>query len=109
MADENTLALIHEALKTVDDPEIGRDLVSLEMVKDVRLEGTNAKITVELTTPACPLKSKIQGDVEAAVLKVPGVGRVAVDFTAQVRSAPAAEGTPIPGVRNTIAVASGSS
>ncbi len=97
------------ALRTVDDPELHRDLVTLNMIKDIVIEGSTVGLTVELTTPACPLRGKIEADVRAALATVPGVAHVELQITAQVRSMfggkPGKE--PIPGIRNTIAVASG--
>jgi ATP-binding protein involved in chromosome partitioning len=107
MSDGATREQVVEALKSVLDPEIGKDLVTLNMVKDVTVDGGKARVAVELTTPACPLKSKIEGDVRAAVVAVPGVSEVVVDFTANVRGAKGPADDPIPGVKNTIAVASG--
>jgi len=107
MSDSATPEQVMEALKSVLDPEIGKDLVTLNMIKDVTIDGKKATVAVELTTPACPLKSKIEGDICDAVAAVPGVEEVQVDFSAQVRGAPAAPENPIPGVKNTIAVASG--
>jgi len=107
MPDDALTDPIREALKTVLDPEIGKDLVTLNMVKAISVEDGRAAVTVELTTPACPLKEKIEGDVRAAVEKVEGVSGVDVEFTANVRGAPAVADDPIPGVKNTIAVASG--
>jgi len=97
------------ALRTVDDPELHKDLVTLNMIKDVVIEGGTVGVTVELTTPACPLRGKIESDVRGALMQVPGVAHVELQMTAQVRSMfggkPGKE--PIPGIRNTIAVASG--
>jgi len=97
------------ALRTVDDPELHKDLVTLNMVKNVVIEGSTVGVTVELTTPACPLRGKIESDVRAALMRVPGIAHVELQITAQVRSMfggkPGKE--PIPGIRNTIAVASG--
>jgi ATP-binding protein involved in chromosome partitioning len=97
------------ALRTVDDPELHKDLVTLNMIKDVVIEGGTVGVTVELTTPACPLRGKIESDVRGALMQVPGVAHVELQITAQVRSMfggkPGKE--PIPGIRNTIAVASG--
>ena len=56
LTDENIMA----ALSLVKDPEIGRDLVSLGMVKSIEINGTAVDLNVELTTPACPLKAKIE-------------------------------------------------
>jgi ATP-binding protein involved in chromosome partitioning len=97
-----------DALRTVNDPELHRDLVSLGMVKDVAIEGGIVRVNIELTTPACPLKGVISGDVSAALEKIPGFEDVIIDFTADVRGrAGAAAGDLVPGVRNVIAVGSG--
>jgi ATP-binding protein involved in chromosome partitioning len=97
------------ALKTVKDPELHRDLVSLGMIKDLAVEeGSPAvSLTVELTTPACPLKDQIGKDVEAA-LRGAGFQKVSLRFGAQVRAAPgAAEGGLTPGVKNIVLVGAG--
>ena len=57
------------ALRHVDDPDLKKDLVTLGMVKDVETDGLKVRFTVELTTPACPLKEKIRQDCVQAVLK----------------------------------------
>jgi ATP-binding protein involved in chromosome partitioning len=94
------------ALATVNDPELHASIVRLGMVKDVAVEGTGVTLTIELTTPACPLKDTIQGDVEAALGPL-GVDRVTVTWGAQVRASNPREGQkPIEGVRNLIAIAS---
>src|SRR3954469_5241858 len=97
------------ALRTVNDPELHKDLVTLNMIKDVVIEGSTVGVTVELTTPACPMRGKIEGDVGGAVIQVRGVVHIELQMTAQVRSMfggkPGRE--PIPGIKNTIAVASG--
>lgn len=72
---------VWKALAKVMDPELGKDLVSLDMVKDVKVEGETAKIEIALTTPACPLRSKINEDIEKEVLSAdPGVKKVEVIF-----------------------------
>ncbi len=52
-----------DRLRTVEDPELHKDLVTLNMIKDVQIDGSTVEVHVELTTPACPLKEKIGGDV----------------------------------------------
>ncbi len=94
-----------EALRTVLDPEIRRDIVSLNMVKNVAVCDGHVKVLIELTTPACPLKDTIRRDVESAVRPL-GANRVEVEFSAQVRSHPMRQ-TPLPGVKNVIAVGAG--
>lgn len=98
-----------EALRTVQDPDLHKDLVSLGMIKDLKIEGDGrVEVTVELTTPACPMKARIREEVQQAVSKVAGVNKVEVNMTARVQSGHVAQGkAPIPGVRNIIAVASG--
>ncbi|NLX60894.1 MAG: Mrp/NBP35 family ATP-binding protein [Phycisphaerae bacterium] len=105
--------VLMKALSSVNDPELGRDLVSLEMVKDVRADGDGrVSLTLELTTPACPMKARMQDDIRAALSAVPGVQRVDIHVTSRVRSAAAAEAedaadTPLPMVKNIIAVGAG--
>jgi ATP-binding protein involved in chromosome partitioning len=96
------------ALSQVQEPELGGDIVSRRMVKDVRIDGGNVAFTIELTTPACPMKDQIQTEAEAAVRSVAGVNAVQIEFTANVRRpAGIPEQSAIPGVANVIAVASG--
>ena len=96
-----------DALKQVQDPELHRDIVSLGMVKDLRVEGSVVSLKVELTTPACPLKDTIQRDVEAA-LRQAGATKVELTWGAQVRSAPGvAQSALTPGVKNIVLVGAG--
>jgi len=112
MAEQDPTLL--RALSTVQDPEIHQDLVSLGMVKNATLSGSDARITIELTTPACPLKDTIRADIEAAVeLERPGT-RVEIEWTAQVSRGRFGGGVgkeaslpSLDGVRNIILVASG--
>ncbi|MCA9518199.1 MAG: DUF59 domain-containing protein [Myxococcales bacterium] len=77
-----------DALRTVEDPDLHRDLVTLGMIKDLRLDdGGAVSLRVVLTTPACPMKGKIQADVEAALRKI-GVERMNVVMDAEVRRVP---------------------
>ena len=98
-----------DALRPVQDPEIGRSLVDLGMIKDVAIEGGRVHVHVELTTPACPLRGRIETDVRQALTALPGVSEVAVQFSSRVRAAGSGmpDRQPLPGVKNTIAVASG--
>ena len=98
---------ILKALSTVDDPDLKRDLVSLNMIKDIEVEPAKVSFTVVLTTPACPLKEKIRQDCEEAVRKVVGDG-VEIDIRMTSSVTTVRDNTPIlPGVRNIIAIASG--
>jgi ATP-binding protein involved in chromosome partitioning len=71
-----------EALRPVEDPELHRSIVDLGMVKGTALEGSNARITIALTTPGCPLKNEINSRVRSAVGALAGVDTVEVEFTA---------------------------
>jgi len=99
-----------KALRTVIDPDLHKDLVTLGMVKDVRIDGASVAFTVELTTPACPLREEIEAMCQAAVGGIPGVGTIDITMTARVRST-AGRGIPsqqpLPNVKNVIAIASG--
>jgi ATP-binding protein involved in chromosome partitioning len=95
------------ALRKVMDPELHRDLVSLGMVKDLKVDGDAVSLRVELTTPACPLKDSIGRDVEAA-LRAAGAKRVELHWGAQVRSAPGVSQAALtPGVKNIVLVGAG--
>lgn len=98
---------ILKALSTVEDPDLKRDLVSLNMIKDVKVEPSKVSFTVVLTTPACPLKEKIRQDCEDAVEKVVGT-EVDVNITMSSSVTSLRNNAPLlPGVKNIIAVASG--
>src|SRR5690606_4820326 len=98
---------ILKALSTVDDPDLKRDLVSLNMVKDVKVTPDSVRFTVVLTTPACPLKEQIRQDCEVAVRAVVGPDvTMEINMTSSVTTLRA--GAPLlPGVKNIVAVASG--
>ena len=104
-----TEANVLEALKAVTDPDLGRDIVSLGFVKDLGISGGEVAFTVELTTPACPVKDEMRDQAQAVVSALPGVSKVDVTMTASVRSAvaPQTGRSPIPGVKNIIAVGAG--
>lgn len=96
------------ALSQVQEPELGGDLVSRRMIKDVKVNGASVSFTIELTTPACPLKDQIRAEATAAVAAVPGVEEVLLEFSANTRQhAGLPEQAPIPGVSNVLAVAAG--
>ncbi len=99
--------VILSALSKVQEPELNRDLVSLNMIRDISINGNEVDITIVLTTPACPMKSKIQGDAQAAVLSVPGVETVNVNFSAEVPNDGRTRGLLDLPIHNAIAVASG--
>ncbi|MCU0256003.1 MAG: Mrp/NBP35 family ATP-binding protein [Vicinamibacterales bacterium] len=104
-----TEAAVLEALRAVKDPDLHKDIVALSFVKDVQIEGGRVSFTIQLTTPACPVKDLMKAQAEAAVRAIDGVTDVHVEMTAQVRSAvPLEQGrAPLPGVKNIIAVGAG--
>jgi ATP-binding protein involved in chromosome partitioning len=95
------------ALSTVQEPELHRDLVSLNMIKDIVIDGGNVEFTVELTTPACPLRGRIQNESRAAVMKVSGVQSVTVNLSSRIVSDGRDRGVLGLNVKNAVAVASG--
>lgn len=98
---------IINALKTVEDPDLKKDLVTLKMVKDVKIDGKKISFTVELTTPACPLKEKIKADCEKAVREaIPDAEEINVNMTAMVTSF-GIDNKLMSQVKNVIAIASG--
>lgn len=79
-----TQEAVLNALRQVIDPELGHDIVSLGMVRDVQIDGGRVAVTVVLTTPACPLRHTIEQDVRRVLSALPGVTNVDVRMTAQV-------------------------
>ena len=97
-------------LRKVNDPDLHRDIVTLNMVKNVAVCDGIAKIHIELTTPACPMKDQIMRDVKAAVMALPEMKEVNVEFSAQVPRPPqekARTNNPLPNVKQIIAVGAG--
>jgi len=98
-----------EALKVVQDPDLHRDIVSLGFIKGLKIDRAAVSFTIELTTPACPVKDQMRDQAKAAVMQLPGVAAVDVQMSARVREAVGLEGgrTPVAGVKNVIAVGAG--
>ncbi len=99
---------IYNALKRVEDPDLKKDLVTLGMIKDLKIEGTEIYFTIELTTPACPLKDKLKNDCIGAIQNDLGQDyTVNIDFTSQVTTQRNDNAENLAGVKNIIAVSSG--
>ena len=99
---------ILQALRIVQDPDLHKDLVTLGMIEDVKIDGGRVSFTVALTTPACPVKDDLKRQCEEAVRALPGVTSVEVTMTSRVRGKTAiGPKTAIPGVAHVVAVASG--
>ena len=96
-----------DVLRTVQEPELGKDLIALNMVSDIHIEGTNVRLTIMLTTPACPLQTEIKARCEEAVGRLPDVEHVEVGFKASVtQGASSLRENIVPGVKNVLAVGS---
>jgi len=102
--------LVLQALGTVQEPELGGDLISRKMIKDVHIAGDRVRFTVELTPPACPLQHQLKDQCEAALERVANVPKehVTIEFSSQVRTRGGVlDKAAIPGVSHVIAVAAG--
>ncbi len=107
MPDPITEGVVMAALSRVEDPELHRDIVSLNMVRDLKIEGSKVSMTLMLTTPACPLTGPFKESVEQALLGLAGVETADVNLDAEVRAHLSQSGPkPIEGVKNIIAIAS---
>lgn len=96
-----------EALKTCVEPELGKDIVTLDMVRNLEVSGGKVSFDYVLTTPSCPLKESMERDARTAVLKVAGVTDVAIKMTSNVRKDLRLSNIMPPGVKNIVAVGSG--
>jgi ATP-binding protein involved in chromosome partitioning len=99
---------VTNSLRRVNDPDLHRDLVTLNMIKNISIDGNKIAVTVELTTPACPLKDKIKNDcIDAIKADHPDAESINIEMGARVVGARQPNQTILPKVHNTIAVASG--
>jgi len=101
-----TEADILKALSTIIDPDFNKDIVSLGFVKNISIHGDKVAFTIELTTPACPVKEAFRQQAEAAVLAIPAINAADITMSSKVQQAQP-EKDMLPGVANIIAVASG--
>ena len=101
--------IVLQALRHVNDPELHRDIVSLGMVKNLAIDNGKVSFTVELTTPACPLRETIENDCKKVLQGIPGVAGLTINFGAQVRGSKAGAGQTdlLPTVKNVVLVAAG--
>ncbi|HEV8701201.1 MAG TPA: Mrp/NBP35 family ATP-binding protein [Candidatus Polarisedimenticolia bacterium] len=106
-APRNEPAIVLDALRTVKDPELNVDIVSLGMIENLLVDGDKVSLTVNLTTPGCPLKAQIEKDVRDALSRLPGVASVDLKMGAKVRRSIETEGGLIPEVANVVAIGSG--
>src|SRR4028119_2451584 len=97
-----------EVLRPVQDPELRKSLVELNMIRNVKIDKGAVSFTLVLTTPACPLREFIVEDCQKAVRQLPGVEEVVVDVTAETpQQKPIPNRTGIEGVKNILAISSG--
>jgi ATP-binding protein involved in chromosome partitioning len=102
-----TKEIILAALSKVQEPELHKDLVTLNMIRDLQIEGGKVKFTIMLTTPACPLRSEIEKEAKQAVMTVEGVESVEVKMSSDVPNDGRMRGLVSTTIKNAIAVGSG--
>ena len=98
---------VMKALSKVQEPELHKDLVALNMIHDLKVDGDKLSFTIILTTPACPLKSYIEQEARKAVSAIPGVASVEIKLDSYVPSDGRSRGLLQLPIRNSIAIASG--
>jgi ATP-binding protein involved in chromosome partitioning len=94
-------------LRTVQDPDLHKDIVTLGFVKDVKIAGGEVDFTIELTTPACPVKDQLKSEAEQKVAGLPGVTAARATMTADVKARGGFGRQAVPGIRNILAVGAG--
>jgi ATP-binding protein involved in chromosome partitioning len=102
-----TVDEVLSALRAVQDPDLHKDIVTLGFVKDVKVEGGDVGFTIELTTPACPVREEMKAEAEGRVKALPGVTSARATMTSNVRARGGFGGEGIPGIRNILAVGAG--
>ncbi len=102
-----TKEAVLKALGTVQEPDLGQDLVTLNMIRNLEISGNKVSFTVMLTTPACPLKGKIEADCRNALKTVEGVGSVDIKMDSDVPNDGRMRGLVNTPIRNAIAIGSG--
>src|SRR6187401_641090 len=102
-------AAVLDALRAVKDPDLHKDIVALGFVKNLKIANGAVAFSIELTTPACPVKDLLREQARTAVAALPGVTAVEIEMTAQVRAVgrPELGRQPVDGVKNIIAVGAG--
>jgi ATP-binding protein involved in chromosome partitioning len=102
-----TEASVKEALSTVIEPELHRDLISLNMIRNLTIDGNDVTFTIMLTTPACPLRGKMEHDSREALSKLDGIGNVTIRWDANVPQDRRINQQIGQNFRNSIAISSG--
>ena len=96
-----------DALRAVKDPDLHKDIVTLSFVKEVRIQGGEVDFTIELTTPACPVRDEMKAEAERAVAALPGVTAARAKMTADVKARGGFGRQGVPGIRNILLVGAG--
>src|SRR5881394_2046272 len=97
MASAVSESAVLDALRGVRDPDLNRDIVALKFIKNMRIDdGGRVAFSIELTTPACPVKDQMREQARQAVAAIPGVTAVDIEMTAQVRSTANADSAKTP-------------
>jgi ATP-binding protein involved in chromosome partitioning len=102
-----TEAEVLKILSQIEDPDLRRDIVSLGFIKNLKISGDSVSFEINLTTPACPVKEEMEADAKKLVGNMPGVKKVDVKMTSEVRPSVGTDKNAIKDVKNVIAVASG--
>jgi len=102
-----TKELVLSLLSKVEEPELHKDLVTLNMIRDLDIQGEKVSFTIVLTTPACPLQNRIENEARQAVLKIPGVVSVDIKMDSAVPNDGRDRGPLNLPIHNAIAIASG--
>jgi len=106
--DSITLEAFTDAMRTVIEPELHKDLITLNFVRNIKISGNDVAFTIMLTTPACPLKSVLQSESERAIRRdLPQVGKITIAFDSEVRSDQRIMDKLNVPIKNIIAVSSG--
>ncbi len=99
--------VVLSALGKVQEPELHKDLVTLNMIQDLEIQGDAVRFTIQLTTPACPLRTRIEQEARQAVLSVNGVKSVEIKMSAEIPGDGRQRGILEAPVKHAVAVASG--
>ncbi len=98
---------VRNALRQIQDPDLGRDIVALDFVKEIKICDGAVGATIELTTPACPVKEQMKSQAETLIKDLPGVTAVNVKMTAQTVGRNQGSQDVLKGCRNVVAIGSG--
>jgi len=96
-----------DVLRTIQDPDLFKDIVTLGFITECAVEGGDVKVVINLTTPACPVKDQMKAEAETKIQALPGVNSVHVEMTAEVRGQSGPPRKIAPNIRHIVAVSSG--